>query len=89
MPIACSLSFYMVLCSASSFQLIMEIYFQSVKKILRNEILWKKLRKKNLDVVFNVCVSETRKVLTELMRGSCHINYTDVKAVVFLTRVSG
>lgn len=44
-------------------------------------------QEKNLDVVFNVCVSESRKVLTELMRSSRHVNYTNVKAVVFLTRV--
>lgn len=45
-------------------------------------------QEKNLDVVFNICVSESRKVLTVLMRGSCHITYTNVTAALFLTRVS-
>lgn len=84
MSVACSLSSYPALCSAIFlFQLVID-YFQSVKKIFRNGILWKKLRKKKLYVVFNVYVSKSRKGLTVLMRGFYHISYTSFTSALFL-----
>lgn len=40
-----------------------------------------------MDVIFNDFVSESRKVLTVLISGSCHIFHTSVTSALVLARV--